>query len=253
MRRFGLIGNPLDHSWSMSYFLEKFIREKITGCTYENFQLEDLTGLRSLINAVGNLSGLNITIPFKVEIIRHLDETDVRAFHAGAVNCIKISRSGNSLHLKGYNTDIDAFKESLLPHLSGNQTIRALVLGTGGAARAVCMALKEQDIAYTQVSRTAKEGVLTYDDLDRPVISSHKLIINATPAGMYPAETSRPLLPYKCLTSRHLLYDLIYNPEMTVFLKKGAEAGAKIKNGLEMLQRQAELSWKIWNNKEKSN
>jgi shikimate dehydrogenase len=246
MRKFGIIGKPIQHSWSKDYFNRKFLREGIHDCVYENFQVDNLDFIRDLVLQDKELAGLNITIPFKVEVIKRLDESDQVAGLIGAVNCVKISRAGNSVYLKGYNTDMPAFRDSLKPLLTENQK-RALVLGTGGAARAVCQALKELNLEYRLVTRINKGGALTYSDINQRIITDNQIIINATPVGMHPFADDCPLLPYSCLTSFHLLYDLVYNPEMTLFLKKGLEAGARIKNGLEMLQRQAELSWEIWN------
>lgn len=192
------------------------------------------------------MAGLNITIPYKTEIIPYLDELSPVAKSIGAVNCIKITGNGFNLSLKGYNTDADAYRETLKPLLQ-NEHSNALVLGTGGAARAVCYALKDLNIEYTLVSRKEKPGVLTYSDINKQIIYEHSLIINATPVGMFPDENHCPPLPYKALTPKHLIYDLIYNPEETLFLKKGKEAGAQVKNGLEMLYLQAEMSWKVWN------
>lgn len=245
IRKFGLIGNPLSHSFSIEYFHQKFLSENITDCVYENFQLKNLDNLRSLIYSDMSISGLNFTIPYKIEVLPYLDETDHSVKEVQAVNCVKIIRTNNTLHLKGYNTDMPAFKGTLQPLLR-HTNLKALVFGTGGAARAVCQALKELKIDYSQVSRREQTGLLRYTELDGRIIDSHKLIINATPVGMSPIENLCPPLPYEYLTSEHLLYDLIYNPEETLFLKKGTEAGSRIKNGLEMLQLQAELSWAIW-------
>ena len=246
MRKFGLIGKSLDHSWSKEYFQQKFINEKINNCVYENFPLGDLNGLRNLVLQDSSLSGLNITNPYKLEVLKYLDDLDSVAEAVQAVNCLQINRSGLSLQLKGYNTDMVAFMESLKPLLHETDR-KALVLGTGGAARAICHALKELNIGHSIVSRQVRKGMLTYADLNKQIITGHHIIINATPVGMFPDNEQCPPLPYSCLTSYHLLYDLVYNPEMTLFLKKAQEPGARIKNGLEMLQLQAELSWKIWN------
>ena len=246
MRKFGLIGKSLDHSWSKEYFLKKFTLEKINDCVYENFPLRDLNGFRDFILHDNSLSGLNITIPYKLEVLQYLDELDPVSKAVQAVNCVQISRNENSIILKGYNTDMRAFRDTLKPYL--NETHRkALVLGTGGAARAICHALEELNISYSIVSREEKTGQLNYSGINEPIIAGHTLIINATPVGMFPNAGDCPPLPYSFLTSDHLLYDLVYNPEETLFLKKGIEAGAQIKNGLEMLKLQAELSWEIWN------
>lgn len=245
IRKFGLIGKSLSHSFSKEYFQQKFIREKIDDCVYENFQLKNLHDLRDLIQNDISITGLNFTIPYKIEVLPYLDETDDSVKELQAVNCVKINRAGDMLHLKGYNTDKPAFK-NILQALLRQTNLRALVLGTGGAARAVCQALKELKIDYSQVSRRKQADWLCYPELEGGIIDSHKLIINATPVGMSPIENLCPPLPYNHLTSEHILYDLIYNPEQTLFLKKGAEAGSLIKNGLEMLYLQAELSWAIW-------
>lgn len=246
MRKFGLIGKFLDHSWSKEYFHQKFIREEIRDCLYENFQLDDLTHLRELILHDQELCGLNVTIPYKSEVMRYVDLIDPVAEAVQAVNCVKITRSGNIINLTGYNTDTIAFRETLKPLLRKEHR-KALVLGTGGSSRAVCHALKDLHIAYALVSRKAKAGALTYSSISSRIIADHQVIINTTPVGMFPNNDQCPPLPYKYLTSQHLVYDLIYNPEETLFLKKGRETGAQIKNGLEMLHLQAELSWKIWN------
>jgi shikimate dehydrogenase len=246
MRKFGLIGKSLLHSSSKVSFLLKFTREHLSDCTYENYPLDDLKNLRPLILNEPGLSGLNVTIPYKIEIIPHLDVLSPEAKAIGAVNCIKINRNGNKIFLEGYNTDADAFRETLNPFLSKDH-IRALVLGTGGAARAVCHALTDLNIDFTLVTRDSKPGLLTYPGITRKIMEDHLLIVNTTPVGMFPDDNQCPLLPYKYLKSNHLLYDLIYNPEETLFLKKGIGAGAQVKNGSEMLHLQAEMSWKTWN------
>jgi len=246
MRKFGLIGKSIDHSLSKAYFLRKFLSEGITDCIYENFQLDGLRDLRNLIQSNIDLCGINITNPFKLEVMPQLDELDPLAEAVGAVNCIKITRNKSLINLKGYNTDMIAFRETLKPLLQSEYR-NALVFGTGGASRAICHALKELNIEHTLVSRAEKAGALSYPVINDKVIASHKVIINATPVGMHPDEGKCLPIPYDALTTSHLLYDLIYNPEETLFLKKGLKAGARIKNGLEMLHLQAEMSWKIWN------
>jgi len=246
MRKFGLIGKSLLHSRSKEYFLQKFTREHLSDCVYENYQLDDLKDIRKLILNEPDLFGLNITTPYKVEIMKYMEDIIRVANVIGAVNCIKISRKGTEIKLSGYNTDAPAFRDTLKPLLRQDHTT-ALVLGTGGAAKAVCHALKDLNIDYTMVSRNEKPAVLTYDALTSQTIADHKIIINATPVGMFPYEDQCPPLPYKYLTSKHLLYDLIYNPEETLFLKKGREADAEVKNGMEMLNLQAEMSWEVWN------
>jgi shikimate dehydrogenase len=246
MRKFGLIGQSLEHSGSKQYFHRKYSRETIIDCQYENFQLDDIKTLRDLIQNDKNLSGLNVTIPFKKDVIHYIDVIDPLAEACQAVNCIKIIRSGTIVSLKGYNTDTIAFRETLKPLLK-REYRRALVLGTGGASGAVCQALKDLNIEYTLVSRKKNSGVLTYSGISQRVLADHYIIVNTTPVGMYPDEGKFLPLPYNELTESHILYDLIYNPEETMFLKKGREAGARVKNGLAMLELQAELSWKIWN------
>lgn len=245
MRKFGLIGKSLDHSWSKEYFTGKFKELQLTDCLFDNYLLSSLAGLRELITHDETISGLNITLPYKQDIIRYLDEIEPDAERAGAVNCIKISRQGNTVGLKGFNTDIPAFRESIKPLLTSRLNT-ALVLGTGGAAKAVAYALKELQIGFRFVSRTTRPGCITYEEIDPELIQSSTIIINATPAGMFPEINNSPPLPYSYLTSYHLLFDLVYNPEETLFLRKGKEYGAQTKNGLEMLRLQAELSWGIW-------
>jgi shikimate dehydrogenase len=246
MRKFGLIGKSLAHSWSKDYFQEKFRREGLTDCFYENYSLKDLDGLRTMISGDHHLSGLNITLPYKIEILPLLDLIDPIAEEVRAVNCIRIFRKGGSFILKGHNTDTLAFEETLkgIPGINNN---RALVLGTGGASLAVCYALKKSGVEHQIVSRNEKRGTITYSEINGQVMSEYKLIINTTPAGMSPEPGSYPPLPFEYLTKRHFLYDLIYNPEATSFLRRGLEKGARVKNGIEMLHLQAELSWQIWN------
>jgi shikimate dehydrogenase len=248
MRKFGLIGRKLDHSRSKDYFSSKFNTLKFTDCTYENYQLDELSGLTRLLNNDHLITGLNVTNPYKVEIISYLDAIDDTAAKIGAVNCLKITRTGKSTKLKGFNTDMAAFRETLRPMIRATNG-KALVLGTGGAAKAVCHALKELNTEYLLVSRESKAGCITYEEISHEIIAGVQIIVNATPVGIYPDISQYPSLPYQFLGEHHLLYDLIYNPEETLFLKKGRDCGAKTKNGLEMLQLQADLSWRIWNAK----
>lgn len=246
MRKFGLIGKSLIHSRSKEYFYQKFIHEHISDSVYDNYPLDDLKNLLELILKYQNLCGLNVTMPFKTEVMHYLDEIDPVALVVQAVNCIKITRNGNIIRLTGYNTDAAAFRETLKPLLLKEHN-KALVLGTGGSSRAVCQALDDLHIGYTLVSRMEKPGILTYSNITNHTIDEHRVIINATPVGMFPDESQCPPLPYEYLKNQHLVYDLIYNPAETLFLKKGREGGAQIKNGLEMLYLQAEMSWDIWN------
>lgn len=239
---YGLIGYPLTHSFSPSYFRKKFQRDGIAA-TYQPFILKDISQLPGIVNAVINLRGLNVTIPYKTAVIPYLDELSEVAEEVGAVNCIDI-RDGI---LKGYNTDVTGFYQSLMPLLQSHHH-HAMVLGKGGSARAVCYVLRKLGIRYQQVSRQGGENVMTYDELTKETIAAHALIINTTPLGMYPDVKSYPPIPYEALTSRHLLFDLIYNPQETQFLYQGKKRGAEVKNGLQMLQLQADASWDIWTN-----
>lgn len=241
MRTFGLIGFPLTHSFSVKYFAEKFSREGIPDCVYENFQIESIEELSTLLKNK-ELAGLNVTIPYKESVIEYLDELDPTAEAIGAVNCIKFTDG----KLKGYNTDVFGFQESLKKYLGGSNP-KALILGTGGSSKAVSYALDQLQIPYQFVSRRKKAEWLTYHDLTADIVSAHKLIINTTPIGMFPLAEAKPELPYEHLTPAHYLYDLIYNPEETAFLHEGALHGSHTKNGLEMLYLQAEKNWELWN------
>lgn len=244
MKQFGLLGHPLTHSFSKQYFEDKFRKESIKNCTYELFDIEDILDF-NLIKNTPELTGLNITIPYKESIIKYLDEIDEDAQLIGAVNTIKINP--NTKKTKGFNTDYYGFKNSLKPFLQ-NTHERALILGTGGASKAVLYVLKELNIDCLFVSRTPKnDNEISYEDVNEYVIKHHLLIINTTPLGTYPNIENYPDISYEYLTSNHLLYDLVYNPEETVFLKKGKEKGCLTINGLQMLKLQAENSWEIWN------
>jgi shikimate dehydrogenase len=242
MRTFGLIGFPLTHSFSVRYFADKFSREGISDCVYENFPIESIEELSTLLKHK-ELAGLNVTIPYKESVIEYLDELDPAAEAIGAVNCIKFV---DGRHI-GYNTDVFGFRESLKKFLGGAK-VKALILGTGGSSKAVSHALDELAIPYQFVSRRKKAEWLTYHDLTADIILDHQLIINTTPIGMFPLGEAKPELPYDALTASHFLYDLIYNPEETAFLHEGGLRGAHTKNGIEMLYLQAEENWKIWNN-----
>jgi shikimate dehydrogenase len=241
MRTLGLIGFPLTHSFSVSYFADKFKREGIADCEYRNFPIESIEELSTLLKTE-TLSGLNVTIPYKEAVIEYLDELDRDAEAIGAVNCIKFSDG----RLKGYNTDVFGFRESLKKFLNGAK-LKALILGTGGSSKAIAFALDQLHIPYKFVSRRKKAEWFTYRDLTQDIISEHKLIINTSPIGMFPHNEEMPELLYEYLTPAHYLYDLIYNPDETAFLSQGAMHGSHIKNGLEMLHLQAEKNWEIWN------
>jgi shikimate dehydrogenase len=243
MRRFGLIGYPLGHSFSGRHFAEKFSREGLDDCRYDLFPLTDVSALPSLISDTPGLEGLNVTIPYKELVIPLIDELDPVAAGIGACNCLKISGG----RIKGFNTDAAGFFRSLEPHLRRHHRA-ALVLGTGGASKAVCHVLRELGIEYRLVGRNP-EGPLTigYGEVAESGLERHTLIVNTTPIGMHPHLEEAPPIPYSTLTSRHLLYDLVYNPPVTRFMELGMERGATVVNGTEMLFIQAEESWRIWN------
>lgn len=240
MRRFGLIGYPLSHSFSQKYFTEKFEREAIRNCHYANFPIAEISQLRNIIDSNPGLEGLNVTIPYKLQVLPFLDDTS--HLPIGACNCIKISAGA----LSGYNTDVTGFERSLQTKLKPNHR-QALVLGKGGASEAVRFVLSKLQIEFRQVSRHPAPAELAYEDLTDKVIRNHLLIINCTPLGMYPKVDEAPPIPYEGIGTDHYLFDLIYNPEITLFLQKGLEKGAQVQNGLDMLVIQAEESWKIWN------
>jgi shikimate dehydrogenase len=243
MRRFGLIGYPLGHSFSGMHFSEKFSREGLAECRYDLFPMPDLSALPSLIRDTPGLEGLNVTIPYKELVIPFLDRLDPVAAEIGACNCMRISGGRTA----GFNTDAAGFSRSLEPHLESHHR-EALVLGTGGASKAVCHVLREMGIEYRLVSRNP-EGPLTigYSEVAESGLERHTLIVNTTPLGMHPHVEEAPPIPYAALTSRHLLYDLVYNPPVTRFMALGMERGATAVNGREMLVIQAEESWRIWN------
>jgi shikimate dehydrogenase len=243
MRLFGLIGYPLAQSFSKRYFTGKFEKEGLTDCSFENFSIPAIEDFPGLLKDHPSLEGIAVTIPYKQLVLKYVH--DVTGIPAGlyACNCIRI-RTGR---LYGYNTDHIGFERSLAPLLQPHQQ-HALLLGNGGATAAAAYALRNLGIDYKIVSRRLHDGAsLTYNDIDKRIIDTHTLIINTTPLGMYPDISSLPDLPYDLLTPRHLLFDMVYNPEKTAFLQKGEERGAAIKNGYEMLVLQAEENWKIWN------
>lgn len=241
MDKYGLIGFPLGHSFSKIYFTEKFRKEGLSS-TYELFPLSAITELPGLIGGNPELRGLNVTIPYKESVMTYLTELSPEAEAIGAVNVIKI----NGDRLMGHNTDFIGFKESLRPLLREEIT-DALVLGSGGASKAVCHALRVLGIRPTVVSRHPSEGMAGYDDLTPEVMEKNLLIVNATPLGMAPNTDTAPEIPYHLLSERHICYDVVYNPAETLFMKKSAAGGAKVKNGLDMLHLQAEHAWRIWN------
>ena len=241
-KRFGLLGRNINYSFSKGYFTEKFNGEIFAGCTYENFDVKEITAFPEIKNTP-DLKGLNVTIPYKESIIPFLDTLSEKAFKIGAVNVIRFTKKGN---LKGYNSDCYGFKKSLEPLLQPHHK-KALILGTGGAAKAVAFALDELNIFYTFVSREATEKTINYDRINATTFDNFQIIINCTPLGTSPNVKEFPPIPYEFFTDKHIAFDLIYNPEETQFLKKAKKKGATIKNGYEMLVFQAEKAWRIWN------
>jgi shikimate dehydrogenase len=249
MRRFGLIGYPLTHSFSAGYFAKKFAVEHISDAIYENFPLESIGQFDNLLKTHADLAGLNVTIPYKEQIIRFLDDIDPEAQEIGAVNTVKTVRAENGYKLKGYNSDVYGFQNTLQPLLNDYHK-KALILGTGGASKAIKFVLKKLGIAYISASiEELKENEIRYADITKEMIGDRLLIINATPLGTFPKVDACPSIPYEYITPRHVLYDLVYNPEETLFLKTGKAQGAKTFNGLGMLHLQAEKAWEIWNQK----
>lgn len=242
MRQFGLIGYPLSHSFSKKYFTEKFSAEGISNCNYELYPISSIDQFPQLLKDVAGLEGLNVTIPYKEEVLPYLHHQSAAVKEIGACNCIKIKDG----ELTGYNTDVLGFRQSIEPFLKPHHQ-QALVLGTGGAAKAVVWVLKQLGIGYKYVSRKNADNMLRYEDLDESVMQQYQLVINTTPLGMQPNVHDKPSLPYQYITNHHLCYDLVYNPEKTTFLQLAEERGATIKNGGDMLVIQAEESWKIWN------
>lgn len=244
-REFGLIGFPLSHSFSKRYFAEKFAKEGIKSTSYENYPLEKLEMLPALFDMSPNLIGLNVTIPYKEAVLGFLDELAEDAAEIRAVNTIKRYPDG---HLKGFNSDIYGFGETLRRFIPDTFNSGALILGTGGASKAVRYVCVRRGLTTQSVSRSSGKGQVAYEDLDQTIMSEFRLIINTTPLGMHPKTEDSPAIPYRFLTEDHYLIDLIYNPAETRFLSEGLKYGSKIKNGMEMLILQAEKSWEIWNN-----
>lgn len=244
MREFGLIGKTLSHSFSKNYFDEKFRREQIEDATYSLYEIADIKDIKDFFRHHPNLVGLNVTIPYKQTIIPYLDELSEEATAVGAVNTVAFQHNDGQIITKGFNTDIIGFRQSLenvkLPD-------HALILGTGGASAAVTYVLKHQNCQCTAVSRDPERG-FPYPKLTPELVALHKIIVNCTPLGTYPNINKKPDIPYDGISGEHFLYDLVYNPSETAFLKEGIRRGAKVQNGLQMLHRQAEASWNIWQN-----
>ena len=246
MLTYGLIGYPLSHSFSKRFFTAYFEKESIDA-EYLNFEISDLSMLPEVIHKNRELIGFNITIPYKEVIIPYLDSCDPRAAAIKAVNTVKIFRLNGNIQLKGFNTDLIGFRDSIVPLLQPHHH-KALVLGTGGASKAVVAVLAELSIGTQLISREAKPGIsISYGQLTREMMEEYTIVVNTTPLGTYPNTDGYPEIPFEFLTDKNLLYDLVYNPPVTRFLQKGADKGAAIKNGLEMLELQAMASWKIWN------
>jgi shikimate dehydrogenase len=242
--KFGLLGKNISYSFSSGYFTKKFEKLNLKKHKYVNFDIPEIKDFPSIIEETPNLKGMNVTIPYKEEVIQYLDKLDETAKEIGAVNTIKFTKRGD---LKGYNTDIFGFENSIKPFLKKHHK-KALILGTGGASKAVAYAFKRNDINFKFVSRNPSEkNQISYKDLSEEILEEYTVIVNCSPIGTFPNVNDAPKIPYQFITDKHLLFDLIYNPEETAFLKKGKEKGAAIKNGYQMLELQAEEAWRIWN------
>ncbi len=252
MREYGLIGYPLGHSFSRRYFTDKFVKQGITDCSYDLFPMETLDGLRSWLLLKPEIFGLNVTIPHKEAVIAQLDWLDPVAAHLGAVNTIRIKHVIGEMWLEGYNTDVVGFERSLKPFI-GKKKVAALVFGTGGSSKAVCWVLDKMGIAWKQVSRRPTAGQLSYSAINPEIATGFKLWINTTPVGMAPETDQILRLPFDWLGHQHHCYDLIYNPEETLFLQKARQAGAQTQNGLAMLYAQADAAWDIWQEADPTN
>lgn len=246
MIKYGLIGYPLGHSFSRKYFTEKFRNERLTDHVYENYPLADINQLPDLVSSENELRGLNVTIPYKSEVIRFLDYIDNEASAIGSVNVIKITRSAGNICLSGYNSDVTGILDSVKPYLKNNLK-NAMVLGTGGSSRSVCYVLNKIGLRITRVSRERGEDAISYADITPEMLAETGLIVNTTPLGMFPLTGGKPDINYSLLGNQHILFDLVYNPEITEFLNSGLKQGSLIITGLKMLHSQAERSWEIWN------
>ena len=246
MRTYGLIGFPLQHSFSKSFFTEKFKQEDIEA-EYLNFEIPSINEFQEILDTQPHLCGVNVTLPYKEQIIPYLDELAESAKKVKAVNVVQIRRNQEGIKTIGHNSDLYGFYESIKPLINPKEHTKALVLGTGGASKAIIQGLIDLNIKPQLVSRKKQVGVLTYEDLSETILNEYKVIVNCTPVGTYPNTKDCPSLPYDEITPSHLLYDLVYNPEVTLFLEKGIKQGAKTINGLQMLHLQAKRSWEIWN------
>ena len=245
MDKYGLIGYPLGHSFSISYFNQKFHDEDIDA-VYENYEIPTIDALSEVLDTNPELCGLNVTIPYKEKVLPFLDSISPEARAIGAVNVIRVTHQGKNIKLKGYNSDVIGFTKSIEPMLDKKWHKKALILGTGGASKAIDYGLRNLGLETVFVSRYEKEGTIRYPEVTPDVVKEYNVIINCTPLGMYPKTDSCPQLPYEAMDSHTILYDLIYNPDQTLFMKKGAQYGAQAKNGLEMLLLQAFASWEFW-------
>ena len=244
MQKYGLIGFPLSHSFSKGFFNEKFASENIDA-TYLNFEIPSIKDFHAVINSNPELNGLNVTIPYKEQIIPYLDELDETAREIGAVNVVKFNRTRKGIKLKGYNSDVIGFSRSIAEYILPHHK-KALILGTGGASKAVAYSLRKLGLEYSFVTRVPLWGQLAYEDINETLLQEYSVIVNTTPLGMYPKIDACPEIPYQYITDQHLMYDLLYNPNETKFMKLGKEQGAVVLNGLEMLLLQAFAAWEIW-------
>ena len=247
--KYGLIGYPLGHSFSISYFNQKFTDEGINA-KYENYEIPSIDILPEILDKNPNLKGLNVTIPYKEKVMNFLDAISPEARAIGAVNVIRVTHEGGKTRLKGFNSDVIGFTKSIEPMLDPKWHKKALILGTGGASKAICYGLKQLGLEPVFVSRYERPGTIQYQSITPEVIKEYNVIVNCTPIGMYPNTEECPPLPYEAMDYHTILYDLIYNPDQTLFMQKGAEQGADVKNGLEMLLLQAFASWEFWHVKE---
>ena len=248
MDKYGLIGYPLGHSFSISYHNQRFADEGINA-KYLNFEIPTIDDLQQVLSENPELKGLNVTIPYKQQVMPFLDYISPEARAIGAVNVIRVVHEGKNVRLRGYNSDVIGFTQSLEPMLEGYHR-KALILGTGGAAKAVAYGLKSLGLDYVFVSRYERPNTIQYERITPEVVREYNVIVNCTPLGMSPKVNTCPLLPYEALDERNILYDLIYNPDETLFMQRGAEHGATVKNGLEMLLLQAFASWEFWEGRE---
>ena len=245
MKKYGIIGYPLGHSFSPGYFNEKFQNEGIDA-VYEKYELPVITDIQAIIDYTQGLCGFNVTIPYKEKVMSYLDNVSPEARAIGAVNVVKVTEKDGKKHLEGYNSDLIGFTRSIQPLLEAHHK-KALVLGTGGASKAITYGLHQLGIETVLVSRHQKDGTIQYGQINKEIMEEYTIIVNCTPCGMAPHFDECPAIPYCHITPKHLLFDLIYNPDETLFLKNGREQGAVTKNGLEMLLLQAEGAWEIWN------